>query len=109
MNKKICDICDKKEANNTFRIQQEKEVASYSLGFIIPKKEWVEIDICDECFEKMKTVKDYKKLMDRIEDGAIAGWTKMYGGDIKKQSEYLEGVQAACNAIDPNYQFKKIK
>ena len=110
MNKRICDICEKNEANNSFRIQQEKEVANYStFGFLIPKMEWVDIDICDECFEKMKTIKDYKKLMDRIEDGAIAGWTKMYGGDIKKQSEYLEGVQAVCNAIDPKYQFKKIK
>jgi hypothetical protein len=106
MNKRICDICDKKEANNSFRIQQEKEVASYSLGFLIPKKEWVEIDICDECFEKMKTIKDYKKLMDRIEDEAIVGWTKMYDGDFDKQCIYLDGVTAACRGIDPKHQFK---
>ena len=107
MNKRICDICDKNEANNSFRIQQEKEVASFStFGFAIPKKEWVEIDICDECFEKMMTVKHYKKLMDRIENEAIVGWSKMYDGDIDKQTIYLEGVQAVCNAIDPKYQFK---
>lgn len=107
MNKRICDICDKNEANNSFRIQQEKEVANFStFGFPIPKMEWVEIDICDECFEKMKTIKDYKKLMDRIEDKAIAGWSRMYNGDISKQTIYLEGVQAVCNAIDPKYQFK---
>lgn len=107
MNKRICDICNKNEANNSFRMQQEKEVASHSVfGFLIPKMEWVEIDICDECFEKMKTVKDYKKLMDRIEDKAIVGWTKLYDGDIDKQSIYLEGVQAVCNAISPKYQFK---
>lgn len=107
MNKRICDICDKREANNKFRIQQEKEVVSYStFGFPIPKMEWVEIDICDECFEKMKTIKDYKKLMDRITDEAIVGWTKLYDGDINKQSEYLAGVEAACKAIDPKFQFK---
>ena len=107
MNKRICDICNKNEANNSFRMQQEKEVTSHSVfGFLIPKIEWVEIDICDECFEKMKTVKDYKKLMDRIEDKAIVGWTKLYDGDIDKQSIYLEGVQAVCNAISPKYQFK---
>lgn len=107
MNKRICDICDKNEANNSFRMQQEKEVANYStFGFLVPKMEWVEIDICDECFEKMNTIKDYKKLMDRITDGAIAGWTKLYDGDINKQSEYLAGVEAACKAIDPKYQFK---
>ena len=104
MNKRICDICDKREANNGFRIQQEKEV---TFGFVVySNKEWVEIDICDKCFEKMKTIKDYKKLRDRIEDEAIAGWSKMYDGDADKQTIYLEGIQAACNAIDPKYQFK---
>lgn len=107
MNKRICDICEKNEANNSFRIQQEKEVAGYSsFGFLVPKMEWVEIDICDECFEKMKTIKDYKKLMDRITEEAIKGWTKLYDGDAQKQSEYLAGVEAACKAIDPKFQFK---
>lgn len=68
--------------------------------------EWAEIDICDECFEKMKTIKDYKKLMDRIADQAIKGWCALYDGDIDKQSEYLYGVEAACRAIDPKFQFK---
>ena len=107
MNKRICDICEKNEANNSFRIQQEKEVASHStFGFLIPKMEWVEIDICDECFEKMKTIKDYKKLTDRIADQAIKGWNALYDGDIDKQSEYLAGVEAACWAINPKFQFK---
>lgn len=107
MNKRICDICEKNEAKNSFRIQQEKEVANYStFGFLVPKMEWAEIDICDECFEKMKTIKDYKKLMDRIADQAIKGWNALYDGDIDKQSEYLAGVEAACWAIDPKFQFK---
>lgn len=107
MNKRICDICEKNEANNSFRIQQEKEVASFStFGFPVPKMEWVEIDICDECFEKMKTIKDYRKLFDRIVDQAIKGWSALYDRDIDKQSEYLDGVEAACKAIDPKFQFK---
>lgn len=107
MNKRICDICEKNEANNSFRIQQEKEVANYStFGFLVPKMEWVDIDICDECFEKMKTIKDYRKLFDRIADQAIKGWGALYDGDIDKQSEYLAGVEAACLAIDPKFQFK---
>lgn len=107
MNKRICDVCEKREANNSFRMQQEKEVERCStFGFLIPKMEWVEIDICDECFEKMNTIKNYKKLMDRIADEALTGWTKLYGGDIDKQSEYLAGVEAACRAIDPKSQFK---
>lgn len=106
MNKRICDICDKREANNNFKFKQEKEVVDFSLNSPILKKKWVEIDICDECFRKMRTVKDYKKLMDRIENEAIVGWSKMYNGDIDKQTIYLEGVRAACNAIDPKYQFK---
>ena len=107
MNKRICDICDKNEASNRFRVKQEKEVADYStFGFLIPKMEWVEINICDECFEKMNTIKDYKKLMYRIADETIKGWSALYDGDINKQSEYLAGVEAACRAIDPKYQFK---
>lgn len=40
MNKRICDICVKNEANSRFRVQQEKEVADYStFGFLIPKLE----------------------------------------------------------------------
>lgn len=107
MNKRICDICETKEANNRFCVMQEKETSSYStFGFLIPKKEWVDIDICDECFEKMKTIKNYKKIMDRIADQAIDGWSKLYDGDIEKQSIYLAGVEAACNAINPKIQFK---
>lgn len=106
MNKRICDICEKNEANNNFKIKQEKCFADYEHGFVFPRYEWVEIDICNECFEKMKTIKDYRKLFDRIADQAIKGWSALYDGDIDKQSEYLEGVQAACNAIDPKYQFK---
>lgn len=106
MNKRICDICEKNEASNSFRIQQEKEVASYStFGFAIPKMEWVEIDICEECFEKMKTIKDYKKLNDRIADGAITGYSKLYDGDTDKQAIYLTGVDVAMKAIDPKFQF----
>lgn len=107
MNKRICDICERNEADNRFRIQQEKETADCStFGFLIPKMEWVEIDICNECFEKMNTIKNYKKLMDRIADEAIKGWSALYDGNIDKQSEYLAGVEAACRAIDPKYQFK---
>ena len=54
MYKRICDICEKNEANNNYRVQKEREVASCStFGFVFPKKEWVDIDICDECFKEM--------------------------------------------------------
>lgn len=106
MNKRICDICEKNEANVNYKIKQQKCVANIDMGFVFPKYEWVEIDICDVCFEKMNTIKDYKKLMDRIADEAINNWSKLYDGDINKQSEYLAGVEAACKAIDPKYQFK---
>ena len=106
MNKRICDICEKNEANKNYKIKQQKCFADYSMGFVFPKYEWIEIDICNECFEKMNTIKDYKKLMDRIADEAIRGWSALYDGDIDKQSEYLAGVESACRAIDPKYQFK---
>lgn len=106
MNKKICDICDKREANNNFRVQQQAESGFLLFGFdCIPKMEWVEIDICEECFEKMKTIKDYKKLADRLKE-ALVGWSNLYDGDVNKQTIYLEGFQTAWNVIDPKHQFK---
>jgi len=109
MNKRICDICDKNVANNNFRIRQRKCFADYDMGFVLPRWEWVEIDICDECFEKMKTIKDYKKLEDRIYDEAITGWSEKYGDDEVSASNYLAGVEAACRAINPNIQFDAIR
>lgn len=104
MNKRICDICEKNEANNNYKIKQEKCFGDYDMGFVFPRYEWVEIDICDECFEKMKTIKDYKKLEERICDEAIAGWKQIYGDDEVGATNYLMGVEAACRAINPKIQ-----
>lgn len=104
MNKRICDICEKNEANNNYKIKQEKCFGDYDMGFVFPRYEWVEIDICDECFEKMKTIKDYKKLEERICDEAIAGWSQIYGDDEVGATNYLMGVEAACRAINPKIQ-----
>lgn len=104
MNKRICDICEKNEANNNYKMKQEKCFGDYDMGFVFPRYEWVEIDICDECFEKMKTIKDYKKLENRVYTEAIDGWNRIYGDDEIGATNYLMGVEAALHAIDPKIQ-----
>lgn len=105
MKKRICDICDKNVASNNFKVKQEKCFGDYDMGFVFPRYEWVEIDICDECFEKMKTIKDYKNQYERICDEAVARSGQIYGDDKLGLTNYLMGVEAAMKAIDPKIQF----
>jgi uncharacterized OB-fold protein len=116
MKKRICDICGKNEANNNYRLQQEKEVASYStFGFVFPKKEWVDIDICDECFKaiswrydsttenKLKTIVDYETIDNKTHDQLVFPHTI---GDItfysrKELIKWVEDQQKMNK--DPDY------
>lgn len=43
MKKMICDCCEMKEANVTFKVQK------MDTRF----KKWQEIDICDDCYQKL--------------------------------------------------------
>lgn len=54
MIKRVCDICGKREGDFRFRVQREIEVLKHSMfGFPIPSKEWVDIDICRTCYNKI--------------------------------------------------------
>ena len=53
MQKVICDICEKKAADKHFKVKKEIETANFDMGFVFPKREWVRIDICEYCYEKL--------------------------------------------------------
>ena len=53
MQKVICDICEKKYADKRFKVKKEIETANFDMGFVFPKREWVHIDICEDCYEKL--------------------------------------------------------
>ena len=50
---RICDICGKK-ASEHFKVKKEKEIANIiDVGFILPERRWISIDICKECYQKL--------------------------------------------------------
>ena len=49
----VCDVCKKNYADERFKVKQEKTLGSYEYGIVFPKKSWVEIDICDKCYEQL--------------------------------------------------------
>lgn len=53
MLKVVCDICGIRSADNRFKVKKEIEIAFFDNGIVFPKKEWVNIDICKECYQKL--------------------------------------------------------
>lgn len=38
MNKRICDICERNEANNNYKIKQEKCFCNFDIGHILARR-----------------------------------------------------------------------
>lgn len=53
MLKVICDICETRAADSHFKVKKEIETAAMDHGFVFPKKEWVNVDICKDCYQKL--------------------------------------------------------
>lgn len=54
MQKIICDICEKRAADEHFKVQKQiKTVEFFDYGLVFPKNEWVRIDICKECYQNL--------------------------------------------------------
>lgn len=52
MNKVICDICGKREADRHFKVKEQKAYASVDeYGFVHRTLCWTRIDICKTCYE----------------------------------------------------------
>lgn len=49
MVKRICDICQRYEADNRYRVKQRKEICEFSDHGIHAKWTWVDIDVCNNC------------------------------------------------------------
>lgn len=58
MNKTICDLCKTKEANKNFKVKENKEFASYDCRYVYQFRDWVRIDICNDCYKKLWEIKN---------------------------------------------------
>lgn len=66
MNKCICDICNQNVADNQFRVKMEKKIADYEYGHAFPKWGMMDIDICENCYNKFRRIKIDKNIEDII-------------------------------------------
>ena len=68
MLKLTCDICGIRPANKFlivhqhpfhvlspehFKVKKEIETAKIDNGFIFPEREWVSVDVCENCYRKI--------------------------------------------------------
>lgn len=48
----ICDICKKRPADKNFKVKKKIRNFPYS------KREWVQIDVCEDCYQKLLASKN---------------------------------------------------
>ena len=97
MNKCICDICNKNEANHKFKVKKYM-MTDYILG----KSGYRKIDICDSCYHKLMRIPADEKIEDEIcKLIATDDWDKRYG-DADMQSAYLDGFQTVFDMLIQN-------
>lgn len=53
MVKTICDICERKAASERFKVKKEMITTKIDMGSVFQKREWVPIDICEDCYQKL--------------------------------------------------------
>lgn len=88
MNKCICDICNKNEANHKFKVKKYM-MTDYILG----KFGYRKVDICDSCYRKLMRIPADKKIEEEIWDCVSDG-----AGLEKYETEELNS--AYCDGID---------
>lgn len=97
MNKCICDVCRKNEANHKFKVKRHMLV-----DYITGKWGYRKIDICDSCHNKLMRISVDKKIEDEISELILADhWYKRYN-DAYMQSAYLDGFQAVLDMLIQN-------
>lgn len=64
MNKCVCDICKMNDAQKKFKVKQEKRIAIREHGLVIPRSKWVDIDICETCYDQLVQVSKGGKKID---------------------------------------------
>ena len=58
MEKIICDVCNKNEANRRFKVKLE-------CGMAYQGNKWISIDICKECYDKLFNIQHNKVPKER--------------------------------------------
>lgn len=48
----ICDICKKRPADKHFKVKKKVRTFPYA------KREWVQIDVCEDCYQKLLASKN---------------------------------------------------
>lgn len=61
MNKCVCDICKTNTAQENFKIKQKKLIPIFENGIVIPMSKWVNIDICETCYDQLVQVSKEEK------------------------------------------------
>lgn len=63
MNKCVCDICKTNTAQENFKVKQKNLFTIFEPGLVIPRSKWVDIDICETCYDQLVQVsKEGKKI-----------------------------------------------
>lgn len=97
MNKCICDICNKNEANHKFKVKKYM-MTDYILG----KFGYRKIDICDSCYRKLMRIPVDKRIEDEICEIIETGdWMRRYE-DVDMQMAYLDGIQTVFDMLIQN-------
>lgn len=97
MNKCVCDICRKNEANHKFKVKRHM-LTDYITG----KWGYRNIDICDSCLNKLMRIPVDKKIEDEISKLIDTGdWAIRYE-DVDLQSAYIDGFQTVLDMLIQN-------
>lgn len=101
MNKCVCDICNKNESSNKFKVKQHMCVDYFTGKFGYRK-----IDICELCYHKLMRISADKKIEDEISKLIDTGdWMRKYE-DSDMQSAYLDGFQTVLDVLTSQKIFK---
>lgn len=97
MNKCICDICRKNEANHKFKVKSHMLV-----DYITGKWGYRNIDICDPCLNKLMRIPVDKKIEHEIKRYAASDEHLDEYKTSELQSAYLDGFRTVLDVLIQN-------
>lgn len=90
-----CDVCGKKIDNYPGVLNYKGGFRLFINGFLHHDT----LDICDDCFAKLRQIKKNINLRDKVSDEVIGQAFGKYD-DANLQSIYLEGVQDTLDCFE---------
>lgn len=97
MNKCVCDICRKNEANHKFKVKRHM-LTDYITG----KWGYRKIDICDPCLQKLLRIPSDEKIEHAIMRYATSDEHFDKYKTPELQSAYLDGFQTVFDMLIQN-------